>query len=118
MINLRFVILEYMAASIKAELKRLQRRKQLQYSSTVDNSDGSSSGGEQSESSPSRPKDRPLFTFKQVCTFDIQGVPIICFGGIPYHHSDIICLFSFNGINTLRICFNISLFFLIIAAKS
>ncbi|KAF2893530.1 hypothetical protein ILUMI_12641 [Ignelater luminosus] len=57
---------EYMAASIKAELKRLQRRKQLQYSSTVDNSDGSSSGGEQSESSPSRPKDRPLFTFKQV----------------------------------------------------
>lgn len=57
---------EYMAASIQAELKRLQRRKQLQYSSTVDNSDGSSSGGEQTDSTPSRPKDRALFTFKQV----------------------------------------------------
>ncbi|XP_025834603.1 akirin [Agrilus planipennis] len=53
---------EYMAASIKAELKRLQRRKQLQFS--CDNSDGSSSGGETSESN-SRPE-KPLFTFKQV----------------------------------------------------
>lgn len=57
---------EYMAASIQAELKRLQRRKQLQFSSNIDTSDGSSSGGEQAEPSTSRPKDRALFTFKQV----------------------------------------------------
>jgi len=56
---------EYMAESIKAELKRLQRCKQLQYSSAVDNSDGNSSGGEHFESSPCS-KERPLFTFKQV----------------------------------------------------
>ncbi|KAB0795931.1 hypothetical protein PPYR_09992 [Photinus pyralis] len=55
---------EYMAASIQAELKRLHRRKQLQYSAYA--SDGSSSGGEQVEGAPSRPKDRALFTFKQV----------------------------------------------------
>lgn len=55
-----------MAASIRAELKRFQRRKQLQYSCNMDtNSDGSSSGGENSESSPSR-SDKPIFTFKQV----------------------------------------------------
>jgi hypothetical protein len=53
---------EYMAENIKAELRRLQRRKQLQYS--MENSDGSSSGGENSES-PSR-SERALFTFKQV----------------------------------------------------
>lgn len=53
-----------MAANIRAELKRLQRRKQLQYSSQMENSDGSSSGGENSES-PSR-SERALFTFRQV----------------------------------------------------
>lgn len=52
-----------MAENIKAELKRLQRRKQLQYS-MMENSDGSSSGGENSES-PSR-SEKALFTFKQV----------------------------------------------------
>ncbi|KAJ8943374.1 hypothetical protein NQ318_002607 [Aromia moschata] len=54
---------EYMAENIKAELKRMQRRKQLQYS-MMENSDGSSSGGENSES-PSR-SEKALFTFKQV----------------------------------------------------
>ncbi|KAJ8975234.1 hypothetical protein NQ317_014665 [Molorchus minor] len=54
---------EYMAENIKAELKRLQRRKQLQYS-MMENSDGSSSGGENQES-PSR-SEKALFTFKQV----------------------------------------------------
>ncbi|KAJ8913511.1 hypothetical protein NQ315_017061 [Exocentrus adspersus] len=54
---------EYMAENIKAELKRLQRRKQLQYS-MMENSDGSSSGGENAES-PSR-SEKALFTFKQV----------------------------------------------------
>lgn len=53
-----------MAANIRAELKRLQRRKQLQYSSQIENSDGSSSGSENSES-PSR-SERALFTFRQV----------------------------------------------------
>ncbi|XP_031343106.1 akirin-like [Photinus pyralis] len=57
-----------MAASIQAELKRLHRRKQLQYSAYA--SDGSSSGGEQVEGAPSRPKDRALFTFKQVGLYD------------------------------------------------
>lgn len=52
-----------MAENIKAELKRLQRRKQLQYS-MMENSDGSSSGGENSEL-PSR-SEKALFTFKQV----------------------------------------------------
>lgn len=56
--------IENMAANIRAELKRLQRRKQLQYSSQMENSDGSSSGGENSES-PSR-SERALFTFRQV----------------------------------------------------
>lgn len=51
-----------MAENIKAELRRLHRRKQMQYS--MENSDGSSSGGENSES-PSR-SERALFTFKQV----------------------------------------------------
>lgn len=53
-----------MAASIRAELKRLQRRRQLQYSTNADTSDGSSSGGEHTDS-PSR-SEKPLFTFKQV----------------------------------------------------
>lgn len=51
-----------MAENIRAELKRLQRRKQLVYSSNLEHSDGSSSGGENSES----PKERALFTFRQV----------------------------------------------------
>lgn len=51
-----------MAESIKAELRRLHRRKQLQYS--MENSDGSNSGSETSETS-SR-SERALFTFKQV----------------------------------------------------
>ncbi|KAJ8967823.1 hypothetical protein NQ314_002615 [Rhamnusium bicolor] len=59
----KFVFIEYMAENIKAELKRLQRRKQLQYS-MMENSDGCSSGGENSES-PSR-SEKALFTFKQV----------------------------------------------------
>lgn len=52
-----------MAASIRAELKRLQRRRQLQYSTNADTSDGSSSGGEHNDSPRS---EKPLFTFKQV----------------------------------------------------
>ncbi|CAH0556467.1 unnamed protein product [Brassicogethes aeneus] len=54
---------EYVAENIRAELKRRQRRKQLQYS-MMENSDGSSSGGETAET-PTR-SDRALFTFKQV----------------------------------------------------
>ncbi|KAL3281060.1 hypothetical protein HHI36_004284 [Cryptolaemus montrouzieri] len=50
---------EYMAENIKAELRRIQRRRELKYGA-MENSD-SSSGGE----SPSR-SERPLFTFKQV----------------------------------------------------
>ncbi|KAF7285007.1 akirin [Rhynchophorus ferrugineus] len=54
---------EYMAENIKAELKRLHRRKQLQYS-MMENSD--CSGNETSgDVSPSR-SEKPLFTFKQV----------------------------------------------------
>ncbi|KAK9890545.1 hypothetical protein WA026_010621 [Henosepilachna vigintioctopunctata] len=49
---------EYMAENIKAELRRIQRRRELKYGG-MENSD--SSGGE----SPSH-SDRPLFTFKQV----------------------------------------------------
>lgn len=51
-----------MAANIRAELRRFQRRKQLQYGSNSDNDSGS--GGEQSES-PAR-SEKPVFTFKQV----------------------------------------------------
>lgn len=54
---------ESMAANIRAELKRFQRRKQLQYGVCSDNSD-SGSGGELSES-PHR-AEKPIFTFKQV----------------------------------------------------
>lgn len=53
-----------MAANIRAEFKRLQRRKQLQFSCNSDISDGSSSGGETTD--PPR-SEKPLFTFKQVC---------------------------------------------------
>ncbi|XP_066138189.1 akirin [Euwallacea fornicatus] len=53
---------EYMAENIKAELKRFQRRKQLQC--TMDNSDSSGSEGI-GDISPSR-SEKPLFTFKQV----------------------------------------------------
>ncbi|XP_065163185.1 akirin [Atheta coriaria] len=53
---------EVMAANIRAELRRFQRRKQLQYGSNSDNDSGS--GGEQSES-PAR-SEKPVFTFKQV----------------------------------------------------
>lgn len=59
-----FLYLEHMAANIRAELKRFQRRRQLQYNSIAENSDGSSSGGELNDS-PSR-AEKPLFTFKQV----------------------------------------------------
>ncbi|KAL1497125.1 hypothetical protein ABEB36_008135 [Hypothenemus hampei] len=54
---------EYMAANIKAELRRLQRRKHLQYG-VMDNSDSSGSEGP-GDLSPSR-SDKPIFTFKQV----------------------------------------------------
>lgn len=64
MFTFLIVLTEHMAANIRAEFKRLQRRKQLQFSSNVDNSDGSSSGGEQTDSPRS---EKPLFTFKQVC---------------------------------------------------
>ncbi|XP_044752798.1 akirin [Coccinella septempunctata] len=50
---------EYMAESIKAELRKIQRRREMKYGN-MDCSD-CSSGGE----SPSR-SDIPLFTFKQV----------------------------------------------------
>ncbi|VEN56367.1 unnamed protein product [Callosobruchus maculatus] len=53
---------ENLIDNLKAEIKRLQRRKQLHYSS-MEMSDGNSSGGECE--SPSR-SDKPLFTFKQV----------------------------------------------------
>lgn len=68
-----------MAQNIRAELKRLQRRKQLQYSTTMENSDGSSSGGEASDSSPK--SERALFTFKQVsfwCLFIDEFFPENC----------------------------------------
>jgi len=54
---------EYMAENIKAELKRLQRRKQLQYN-MMENSDSSGNEGP-GDASPSR-AEKPLFTFKQV----------------------------------------------------
>lgn len=54
---------EYMAENIKAELKRLQRRRELKYNSNrMENSDSSSS--DNSDSSPHA--ERALFTFKQV----------------------------------------------------
>ncbi|XP_030748091.1 akirin [Sitophilus oryzae] len=53
---------EYMAENIKAELKRLQRRKQLQYS-MMENSDSGSEGS--NDVLPSR-AEKPIFTFKQV----------------------------------------------------
>ncbi|CAH1127845.1 unnamed protein product [Ceutorhynchus assimilis] len=53
---------EYMAENIKAELKRIQRRKQMQYSGMMENCDSS---GSESGESPSR-SEKPLFTFKQV----------------------------------------------------
>ncbi|XP_023026896.1 akirin [Leptinotarsa decemlineata] len=53
---------ENLIDNLKAEIKRLQRRKQLQYN-TMETSDGGSSGGECSESPRA---DKPLFTFKQV----------------------------------------------------
>lgn len=58
-----YFIPENLIDNLKAEIKRLQRRKQLQYNS-MELSDGGSSGGESSES-PTR-SDKPLFTFKQV----------------------------------------------------
>lgn len=54
---------ENLIDNLKAEIKKLQRRKQLQYN-CMETSDGSSSGGESCET-PSR-SDKPLFTFKQV----------------------------------------------------
>lgn len=51
-----------MAENIKAELKRLQRRKQLHY--MMENSDSSGNEGP-GDTSPSR-SEKPLFTFKQV----------------------------------------------------
>lgn len=51
-----------MAENIKAELKRLQRRKQLQYS-MMENSDSGSEGS--NDVLPSR-AEKPIFTFKQV----------------------------------------------------
>lgn len=62
-----YLISENLIDNLKAEIKRLQRRKQLQYNS-METSDGSSSGGECE--SPSR-SDKPLFTFKQVSQKDI-----------------------------------------------
>ncbi|XP_050516943.1 akirin [Diabrotica virgifera virgifera] len=54
---------ENLIDNLKTEIKRLQKRKQLQYN-CMETSDGSSSGGESSES-PSR-SEKPLFTFRQV----------------------------------------------------
>lgn len=54
---------ENLIDNLKAEIKRLQKRKQLQYNS-METSDGSSSGGETCESTCRT--ERPLFTFKQV----------------------------------------------------
>lgn len=55
-----------MAENIKAELKRLHRRKQLQYSlmENLECSANEASG----DVSPSR-SEKPLFTFKQVILF-------------------------------------------------
>ncbi|XP_072399257.1 akirin [Diabrotica undecimpunctata] len=54
---------ENLIDNLKTEIKRLQKRKQLQYN-CMETSDGSSSGGESCES-PSR-SEKPLFTFRQV----------------------------------------------------
>lgn len=53
---------ENMAANLRAQFKRLQRRKQLQFTCSSDNSEGNSSGGEQSD----QRAEKPLFTFTQV----------------------------------------------------
>lgn len=55
-----------MAENIKAELRRLQRRKQLQYN-MMDNSDSSGSEGVEGTCGDSQSRsEKPLFTFKQV----------------------------------------------------
>lgn len=62
---------ETMAANLREEIRRLHRRKQIQYSASTSermqdtSSEGSNSGSEQGPESPSR-SDKALFTFKQV----------------------------------------------------
>lgn len=60
-----------MAANLREEIRRLHRRKQIQYAACSSDrmqdtsSEGSNSGSEQGPESPSR-NDKALFTFKQV----------------------------------------------------
>jgi len=67
-----------MAASIKEEICRLQRRKQLHFQQQTGNSDSSDMESPSSPSSPSASsafshsssgKEKPLFTFRQVTFF-------------------------------------------------
>lgn len=65
-----------MAASLREEIRRLHRRKQIHYSSSNSDrmqdtsSEGSNSGTEQESSAPESPSrsEKALFTFKQVST--------------------------------------------------
>mgnify|MGYP005985215511 CR=1 FL=1 len=96
-----------MAENIKAELRRLQRRKQLQYS--MENSDGSSSGGENTES-PSR-SERALFTFKQVRIIT-RKARFIWFSQDPdayvRHVRVIISLFYFSFLACFRLVWSVN----------
>lgn len=64
-----------MAANLREEIRRLQRRKQIHYAHSNSermqdtSSEGSNSGSEQGPESPSR-SDKALFTFKQVFFLD------------------------------------------------
>lgn len=61
-----------MAANLREEIRRLHKRKQIQYTNSSTermqdtSSEGSNSGSEQGPESPAR-SDKALFTFKQVC---------------------------------------------------
>jgi len=72
------ISIEKMAASIKEEICRLQRRKQLHFQQQTGNSDSSDMESPSSPSSPSASsafshspsgKEKPLFTFRQVIFF-------------------------------------------------
>lgn len=62
---------ETMAANLREEIRRLHKRKQIQYTNSTTermqdtSSEGSNSGSEQGPESPAR-SDKALFTFKQV----------------------------------------------------
>lgn len=56
-----------MVESIKAEIKRLQKSRQMNYHSHMENS---SDGNSSEENSDSPRSDKPLFTFRQVGSID------------------------------------------------